>query len=66
MKQGLSKIFSSEAKDLRKRILFTIAVLGLYSLGTCITIVWAAPWLSTLFGELGFLDLISSLSLDLV
>ena len=62
MKQGLSKIFSSEAKDLRKRILFTIAVLGLYSLGTCITIVWAAPWLSTLFGELGFLGIFNLMS----
>ena len=55
MKQGLSRFFSKDVKDLRKRIAFTLLVLGLYCIGTGITIVWATPWLSTLYGELGFL-----------
>ena len=49
------KIFSKDAKDLRKRILFTICILGIYCLGTGITIIWATPWLSTLYGGLDFL-----------
>lgn len=56
------RIFSKDAKDLRKRIVFTLMVLGLYCLGTGITIVWAAPWLSTLFGQLDFLGVFNLMS----
>ena len=56
------KIFSKDAKDLRKRILFTICVLGIYCLGTGITIVWATPWLSTLYGGLDFLGVFNLMS----
>ena len=59
---GLKKLFSRDAKDLRKRILFTLMVLGLYCLGTGITIVWAAPWLSTLYGQLDFLGVFNLMS----
>ena len=62
MKKGSLKIFSKEAKDLRKRILFTLMALGIYCLGTGITIVWAAPWLSTLYGRLDFLGVFNLMS----
>ena len=62
MKQGLSRFFSKDVKDLRKRIAFTLLVLGLYCIGTGITIVWATPWLSTLYGELGFLGIFNLMS----
>ena len=56
------KIFSKDAKDLRKRILFTICILGIYCLGTGITIIWATPWLSTLYGGLDFLGVFNLMS----
>ncbi len=62
MNKGRVKLFSPDAKDLRKRILFTICMLGFYALGTGITIVWATPWLSTLYGELGFLGIFNLMS----
>ncbi len=62
MKKGSIRIFSPDAKDLRKRILFTLLVLGLYSLGTGITIVWATSWLDTLYGNLGFLGIFNLMS----
>ena len=62
MATGSLKLFSKEAKDLRKRILFTLFVLGIYALGTGITIVWAAPWLGTLFSELDFLGVFNLMS----
>lgn len=62
MATGSLKLFSKEAKDLRKRILFTLFVLGIYALGTGITIVWATPWLGTLFSELDFLGVFNLMS----
>lgn len=62
MKKGSPRIFSPDAKDLRKRILFTICLLGMYSLGTGITIVWATEWLGTLFSNLGFLGIFNLMS----
>ena len=56
------KLFSKDAKDLRKRIGFTLLCLGLYCLGTGITIVWAAPWLETLYGNLGFMGIFNLMS----
>lgn len=56
------KLFSKDAKDLRKRIVFTMLILGIYCLGTGITIVWAAPWLETLYGNLGFLGIFNLMS----
>lgn len=62
MANGSLKLFSKEAKDLRKRILFTLLVLGLYALGTGITIVWATPWLGTLIDQLDFLGVFNLMS----
>ena len=56
------KILSKDAKDLRHRILFTLFCLGIYCLGTGITIVWATPWLGTLYGELDFLGVFNLMS----
>ena len=62
MARGSLKLFSKEAKDLRKRILFTLLVLGLYAFGTGITIVWATPWLGTLVDQLDFLGVFNLMS----
>jgi len=62
MKKGSVSFFSPDAKDLRKRIVFTLMLLGIYALGTGITIVWATPWLSTLTGQLGFLGIFNMMS----
>ncbi len=62
MKKGSLRIFSPDAKDLRKRILFTLFVLGLYAVGCGLTIVWASGWLSTLYGNLGFLGIFNLMS----
>ena len=62
MNKGKVKFFSPDAKDLRKRILFTILCLGLHALGTGITIVWAAPWLETLYGGLSYLGIFNLMS----
>ncbi len=56
------KVFSKDAKDLRKRIAFTMLLLGVYALGTGITIIWAAPWLETLYGNLGFMGIFNLMS----
>ncbi len=56
------KIFSKDAKDLRHRILFTLAILSFYAIGTGITITWAAPWIQTLMGDLGFLGIFNLMS----
>ena len=44
--------FSKTNKDLRKRIYFTIFCLGIFCLGSAITI----PWASRVYDELGFLE----------
>ena len=62
MARGSLKLFSKEAKDLRKRILFTLLVLGIYAFGTGITIVWATPWLGTLVDQLDFLGVFNLMS----
>lgn len=62
MKKGTPRIFSPEAKDLRKRIGFTLLLLGIYALGTGITIVWATEWLGALYGNLGFLGIFNLMS----
>ncbi len=62
MKKGSPRIFSPDAKDLRKRILFTLLILGIYGLGTGITIVWATEWLGALYGNLGFLGIFNLMS----
>ncbi len=58
MFRGFSQLFSKSNKDLRKRIYFTLACLGLFCLGTTITI----PWASRIYQELGFLEIFNLMS----
>ncbi len=58
MKSLLAKLFAHENKDLRKRIYFTLFALGIFCLGTGITI----PWASVLYEELGFLEIFNLMS----
>lgn len=62
MLSGIAKLFSSENKDIRKRIIFTLFALGIFCLGTSITISWAIPWVSTIYTELGFLEIFNLMS----
>ena len=50
---NFKQIFSSQNKDLRKRIYFTLVCLGIFAYGTTITI----PWANTIYEELGFLEI---------
>lgn len=54
----VKKLFAKENKDLRKRIYFTLFALGIFCLGTGITI----PWASVLYEELGFLEIFNLMS----
>ena len=58
MTRHIAKLFASENKDLRKRIYFTLFALGIFCLGTGITI----PWASVLYEELGFLEIFNLMS----
>ena len=58
MIRHITKIFAKENKDLRKRIYFTLFALGIFCLGTGITI----PWASVLYEELGFLEIFNLMS----
>ena len=58
MFRGFSQIFSKSNKDLRKRIYFTLACLGLFCLGTTVTI----PWASQIYQDLGFLEIFNLMS----
>ncbi|MCI9279819.1 MAG: preprotein translocase subunit SecY [Bacilli bacterium] len=58
MIRRITKIFAKENKDLRKRIYFTLFALGIFCLGTGITI----PWASVLYEELGFLEIFNLMS----
>jgi preprotein translocase subunit SecY len=52
------QLFSPSNKDLRKRIYFTMMCLGIFCFGTNITI----PWASTIYQELGFLEIFNLMS----
>lgn len=58
MFQHISGIFKKSNKDLRKRIYFTLFCLGIFCLGTGITI----PWASVVYEELGFLEIFNLMS----
>ena len=58
MFNGFSQIFNKNNKDLRKRIYFTLFCLGLFCLGTTITI----PWASAVYTDLGFLEIFNLMS----
>ena len=54
----MKQLFNPSNKDLRKRIYFTMLCLGIFCLGTNITI----PWASTIYQELGFLEIFNLMS----
>ena len=54
----ISQIFNKNNKDLRKRIVFTLACLGIFCLGTTITI----PWAKEIYSDLGFLEIFNLMS----
>lgn len=54
----IKQLFSPSNKDLRHRIYFTLMCLGLFCLGTTITI----PWASAVYQELGFLEIFNLMS----
>ena len=58
MFRGLAGLFNKNNKDLRKKIYFTLMCLGIFCLGTGITI----PWASALYQELGFLEIFNIMS----
>ncbi len=58
MFKKIAKLFAKENKDLRKRIYFTLFALGIFCLGTGITI----PWASVVYEELGFLEIFNLMS----
>lgn len=58
MFKHISGIFAKSNKDLRKRIYFTLFCLGIFCLGTGITI----PWASVVYEELGFLEIFNLMS----
>ena len=49
----ISQIFKPSNKDLRHRVLFTLAILSIFCIGTNITV----PWANAITKELGFLEL---------
>lgn len=58
MFRGFSGFFNKSNKDLRKKIYFTMMCLGIFCLGTTITI----PWASAVYEELGFLEIFNVMS----
>lgn len=58
MFSNLGQLFNRSNKDLRKRIYFTLFCLAIFSLGSSITV----PWASTVYEELGFLEIFNLMS----
>ncbi len=58
MFRGFSELFNKNNKDIRKRIYFTLFCLGVFCLGTTITI----PWASVVYDNLGFLEIFNLMS----
>ena len=58
MFSNLKGLFSPTNKDLRKRILFTLAVLAIFSIGTTIVV----PGAKAITSDLGFLELLNLMS----
>ncbi len=58
MFRGFTQIFSKSNKDLRRRIYFTLACLGLFCLGTTITV----PWVNVVLSDLRALEIFNLMS----
>ena len=61
MFRGFSQLFSKANKDLRHRIYFTLFCLGIFCLGSTITIPWATQFLDQM-SNLGFLEIFNIMS----
>ena len=62
MFHGFSALFSKSNKDLRKKIYFTFLCLGIFCLGTQITIPTILDVKNNLYGNLGFLEIFNIMS----
>jgi len=62
MFKGIAKLFTSENKDLRRRIYFTLFALAIYCLGTGVTITWAINSINAYYNSLGFLEIFNLMS----
>lgn len=58
MFRGFTQLFNKANKDLRKRIYLTLFCLGIFCLGTSVTI----PWATTIYDELGALEIFNIMS----
>ena len=58
MFSNLKQLFNRSNKDLRKRIYFTLFCLAIFCFGSNITV----PWASTVYEELGFLEIFNLMS----
>ena len=58
MFQIITQLFNKNNKDIRKRIYITLFCLGVFCLGTTITI----PWASVVYDNLGFLEIFNLMS----
>ncbi len=58
MFSNLKQLFNRSNKDLRKRIYFTLFCLAIFCFGSNITV----PWMSTVYEELGFLEIFNLMS----
>ena len=58
MFRGFSQLFNKANKDLRKRIYITLFCLGLFALGSSVTI----PWATQIYEDLGFLEIFNIMS----
>ncbi len=58
MFRGFSQIFNKANRDLRKRIYITLFCLGLFALGSSVTI----PWATQIYQDLGFLEIFNIMS----
>ena len=58
MFRGFSQIFNKANKDLRKRMYITLFCLGLFALGSSVTI----PWATQIYQDLGFLEIFNIMS----
>lgn len=58
MFRGFLQIFNKANKDLRKRIYITLFCLGLFALGSSVTI----PWATQIYEDLGFLEIFNIMS----
>ena len=58
MFRGFSQLFNKANKDLRKRIYITLFCLGLFALGSSVTI----PWATQIYQDVGFLEIFNIMS----